>query len=277
MEVEQSCSKVGPITRQQALRLVIGMGYDPEAALVKWQQVVSWRREHQMDALRARLNGVMCGQDPVRFSHEADVYSKLFRGCPCALLCADGRPVSVWHAGAADTSNVGTLPLEYCRTWSQEVFEYADLWITKDTERTSCLTGYIQVYNMQGLSLRQVTSMEVKDRLKAALSAGGFYVEAIAHIYVVNASRLFSMVSRSTTGKLLNVGSWNGFETGKPEGTGWNLVPLLFDMVAKAWKLVRGFLSPWTASKITVSSTVPDELIATWRFKEALHFGGHVM
>ena len=201
-KVEQSCARIGPITRQQALRLVLGMGYDPEAALGKWQQVVLWRREHQMDAVRARLDGAMCGQDPMHFSHEADVYSKLFRGCPCALLTADSRPVSVWHAGAPDATNVGALQPEYCRTWSQEVFEYADLWVTRETERTRCLTGYIQVYNMQGLSLRQVTSTEVKDRLKAALSAGGFYVEAVAHIYVVNASRLFSMAWKLVRGSL---------------------------------------------------------------------------
>ncbi|CAE7353744.1 SFH9 [Symbiodinium microadriaticum] len=221
-EVERSCARVGPITRQQALRLVIGMGYNAEAAVDKWRDVVSWRREHHMDAVRARLLGAMCSQHPVRFSHEVDVYSRLFRGCPCALLTADGRPVSVWHAGAADMGRVGDLPPDHCRRWSQEVFEYADLWIARETERTRCLSGYLQVYNMQGLSLRQVTSPEVKDRLKAALSAGGFYVEAVAHVYVVNASRLFSM----------------------------------------AWKLIRGFLSPWTASKITVSSTIPDELIA---------------
>ena len=75
---------------------------------------------------------------------------------------------------------------------------------------------------MEGLSLRQVSSKDVAEKLKGALSAGGFYVEAVAHIYVINASRLFSM----------------------------------------AWKLVRGFLSPWTASKITVSSSVPEELLA---------------
>jgi len=221
-EVERSCARVGPITRQQALRLVIGMGYNAQAAVDKWRDVVSWRREHHMDAVRARLLGAMCSQHPVRFSHEIDVYSKLFRGCPCALLTADGRPVSVWHAGATDMARVGELRADHCRRWSQEVFEYADLWIARETERTRCLSGYLQVYNMQGLSLRQVTSPEVKDRLKAALSAGGFYVEAVAHIYVVNASRLFSM----------------------------------------AWKLIRGFLSPWTASKITVSSAIPDELIA---------------
>lgn len=94
--------------------------------------------------------------------------------------------------------------------------------LSQETERTRRLTGYIQIYNMQGLSLRQVSSKDVAEKLKGALSAGGFYVEAVAHIYVINASRLFSM----------------------------------------AWKLVRGFLSPWTASKITVSSDVPPELIA---------------
>jgi len=222
MEVQEACSVIGSISQQQALRLVLGMGYNKESAIAKWRDVVAWRQAGEMDVLRARLDDLMCGEAKVSFANDSDVYSKLFRGCPCALVTADDRPVSVWHAGATNAERVTSLPLEDLKAWSKEVFEYADLWVAKETERTRRLTGYIQVYNMQGLSLRQVTSKEVTERLKGALSAGGFYVEAVAHIYVVNASRLFSM----------------------------------------AWKLVRGFLSPWTASKITVSSEVPDELIA---------------
>lgn len=220
-EVLEACSAIGPISQQQALRLVLGMGYNKESAVSKWRDVVAWRQAEEMHVLRSRLDDLMCGEAPVTFANDSDVYSKLFRGCPCALLTMDERPVSVWHAGATNADKVTSLPMEDLKAWSREVFEYADLWVTKQTERTRRLTGYIQVYNMQGLSLRH-TSKEVTERLKAALSAGGFYVEAVAHIYVINASRLFSM----------------------------------------AWKLVRGFLSPWTASKITVSSEVPDELIA---------------
>ena len=224
MEVQEACSAIGPISQQQALRLVLGMGYSKESAVAKWRDVVAWRKAAEMNVLRSRLDDLMRREAPVTFASDQEVYSKLFRGCPCALLTADDRPVSVWHAGATNADKITSLNVEDLKAWSREVFEYADLWVTKETERTRRLTGYIQVYNMQGLSLRQVTSKEVTERLKAALSAGGFYVEAIAHIYVINASRLFSM----------------------------------------AWKLVRGFLSPWTASKITVSSEVPEELIASW-------------
>lgn len=220
-DVKEACSAIGPISQQQALRLVLGMGYNKDSAISKWRDVVAWRQAEEMHVLRSRLDELMGGEASVTFANDSDVYSKLFRGCPCALLTMDERPVSVWHAGATNVDKVTSLPMEDLKVWSREVFEYADLWVTKQTERTRRLTGYIQIYNMQGLSLRH-TSKEVTERLKAALSAGGFYVEAVAHIYVINASRLFSM----------------------------------------AWKLVRGFLSPWTASKITVSSEIPEELIA---------------
>ena len=222
-EVHKACSALGSISRQQALRLTLGMGYSKEAAVTKWRDVVAWRKSRELDLIRTRLEELMCSEDTVSFANDSEVYDKLFRGCPCALLTADHRPVSVWHAQAPKAfGQVTSLDLDQLKDWSREVFEYADLWVTKETERTRRLTGYIQVYNMEGLSLRQVTSTEVTERLKGALSAGGFYVEAVAHIYVINASRLFSM----------------------------------------AWKLVRGFLSPWTASKITVSNEVPEELIA---------------
>ncbi|CAJ1358917.1 unnamed protein product [Effrenium voratum] len=221
-EVHRLCSSTGPISMQQALRLVLGMAYNIEAAVAKWREVAAWREEQRMALVRERLDAMMRSNADISFPHEQEVYGKLFRGCPCALLTADGRPVSVWHAGAPRADELSSLPVEHLKEWSREVFEYADLWISKDTERTRQLTGYIQVYNMAGLGWRQVTSKEVAEKLKGALSAGGFYVEAVARIYVVNAPRVFSM----------------------------------------AWKMVRGFLSPWTASKITVSSEVPQELIA---------------
>ena len=238
-EVHRLCSSTGPISMQQALRLVLGMAYNIEAAVAKWREVAAWREEQRMALVRERLDAMMRSNADISFPHEQEVYGKLFRGCPCALLTADGRPVSVWHAGAPRADELSSLPVEHLKEWSREVFEYADLWISKDTERTRQLTGYIQVYNMAGLGWRQVTSKEVAEKLKGALSAGGFYVEAVARIYVVNAPRVFSM----------------------------------------AWKMVRGFLSPWTASKITVSSEVPQELIATWTWgsgfvAEMSPFGG---
>lgn len=171
-EVLEACSAIGPISQQQALRLVLGMGYNKESAVSKWRDVVAWRQAEEMHVLRSRLDDLMCGEASVTFADDSDVYSKLFRGCPCALLTMDERPVSVWNAGATNADKVTSLPTEDLKAWSREVFEYADLWVTKQTERTRRLTGYIQVYNMQGLSLRH-TSKEVTERLKAALSAGG--------------------------------------------------------------------------------------------------------
>ena len=56
--------------------------------------------------------------------------------------------------------------------------------------------GYIQVYDMQGVSLRllsQAFSKDVMEKMKRALDAGSYYMEAVSHMYVINASTLFSM------------------------------------------------------------------------------------
>ena len=96
---------------------------------------------------------------------------------------------------------VGRLPLNsspFCdpkvARWSRAVFEYKDLWISRRSEQHKRLLGYIQVYDMQGLTWRHYSSREIADKLKTALQSGSFYVEAVSHMYVINASRLFSMV-----------------------------------------------------------------------------------
>ena len=38
-EVLEACSAIGPISQQQALRLVLGMGYNKESAVSKWRDV----------------------------------------------------------------------------------------------------------------------------------------------------------------------------------------------------------------------------------------------
>jgi hypothetical protein len=54
------------------------------------------------------------------------------------------------------------------------------------------------------------------------LGAGGMYVETISHIYVINSSSIFTAI----------------------------------------WKIVKGLITPRTASKITVDSGIPKELLA---------------
>jgi len=221
-EVQELCLQIEEISDQQALRLVLGMGYDSSAVLRKWREVVAWRQEHGMDEMRLRLAEVMyCNDKPVRFVHEADVYRKLFLGCPCGFVASNGCPVSVWHSGTLNASSAAALPIENVQRWSREVFEYADLWISRESERAGRLLGYVQVYDMQGISFRHVSSKEIAAKLHAALNSAGFYVEAVKHIYVINASTPFSM----------------------------------------AWKVIRSFISAWTASKITVCSGMPNELI----------------
>ena len=68
------------------------------------------------------------------------------------------------------------------------------------SESQKRLLGYVQVYDMQGLSWRHYSSREIADKLKTALQSGSFYVEAVSHMYVINASRLFSVVWKAGRG-----------------------------------------------------------------------------
>ncbi|CAE8643723.1 unnamed protein product, partial [Polarella glacialis] len=222
-EVQESCSEFSDISRQQALRLLLGVGYDTKVARDKWHDVTCWRELHGMHEVRARMAKSMHSSgNTVHLSHEAEVYSKLLRVRPFSLVTTSGLPVSVWHAGSLCAKRAPDLASEHLANWSLEFFEYADLWISEESARTGRLQGYVQVFDMQGLSWRHVTASEIAEKMKLAFRPGGFYVEAVAHIYIVNSSMLFSI--------------------------GWNVV--------------KTMISPWTASKVTVSSSVPEELIA---------------
>ena len=83
-KVHDACRAHGPLSQQQALRLVLGMGYNHEAAVAKWRDVVAWRTANDMDVLRGRLEQLMVDRDAVvSFAHEREVYSastrRLFR------------------------------------------------------------------------------------------------------------------------------------------------------------------------------------------------------
>jgi len=75
------------------------------------------------------------------------------------------------------------------------------------------------------LSFWQASSSALIDKLKTALGAGKYYVENVSHIYVVNSSSLFSM----------------------------------------AWRVIKNLITPRTASKISVTSDVPQELLSLLR------------
>merc|ERR1712228_483105 len=96
------------------------------------------------------------------------------------------------------------------------------VWLSQQSEQTGKLAGHIQVFNLEGLSFFQVTNQALIGKLKTALGAGAYYVEAVSHIYVINSSSLFSM----------------------------------------AWKIIQRFITPRTASKISVDTGVPDSLVA---------------
>ena len=112
-DVHKSCSKVASLSKQQALRLVLGMGYNPHAALMKWQEVVEWRRANSMDQVRKDQAEKMRSRSQVTFPHQEEVSAKLVRVSPCALLAANGTPVSIWHAGTLNVHEAASLPSEH--------------------------------------------------------------------------------------------------------------------------------------------------------------------
>ena len=197
-EIHGTCSHIAPLTKQQALRLMLGLGYDRVAAVSKWREISAWRETNNLAYVRNQQAAVISGTDPICFPNEQDVYERLLRVCPCALRASNGAPVSVWHAKTLNASAVAELASTEISTWSHAVFEYKDLWISRQSEERKRLIGYIQVYDMQGVGLRQLTSRDIGEKLKCCLQPGGFYMEAVSHMYVVNASALFSMAWKAS-------------------------------------------------------------------------------
>lgn len=218
----ESCPEV-PLSQQRALRLLLGCDLDLGAALEKAREVEDWRRERDLARTRETLQRELRGKGQVSFPYSEDV-SRLVVVNPCAAVSSDGCPVTVWHVGTASTSaSVGRIPSENLEAWSRAVFEYVDLWISDRSERTGRLAGHIQVFNLHGLSFWHVANVTLAEKLKKVFGAAEYYVESTSHIYVVNASHLFSM----------------------------------------AWKAVQGLVGPRTASKITVAAeAMPADLLA---------------
>lgn len=186
-EVQQLCD----CSTQQALRLLIGMG-TVKAAVAKGKEIAAWRAANRIEEVRNEMSCLMSSTSVVEFPKQLEVYTQLIRVRPCALRAVDGSPVSLWHAGSLKTETL-SLSSADIKAWSHAVFEYKDLWVSKESEDKKVLMGYIQVYDMRDVSLRQLSSREVVERMKLALEAGSYYMEAVSHMYVINASILFSL------------------------------------------------------------------------------------
>lgn len=153
----------------------------------------------------------------------ADRIHEFMRVCPCGFLTTEGWPVTVWHLGTAKPRALEFVTIDEICHWSRHFFEYVDIWLTEASERQSELVGHVQVFDLRDVGLRIVSNAALANALKRALGGGEFYMETAAHIYIVNAGAAFSMI----------------------------------------WKLVKPLITPRTASKITVSKTVPPELLAS--------------
>ena len=240
-EVHSECCAIRPTSKQQALRLILGMGYSGSAAVAKWREIVDWRNVHGMDLIREEQAAAIASDGPVGFPHREEVHQKLIYTSPCAFLSTSGCPISIWHGGTLNVEKASSLPNDKVAEWSRAIFEYKDVWISEQSEKSKRLVGYIQVYDMSGLSWRHYSSREIAEKLKAALQTGGFYVEAVSHMFVINSSTLFAAAWR--VARLPVAGPVTGL------------------VVVLSAEVVRNLISPWTASKISVSRGIPDELI----------------
>ncbi|CAK0817475.1 unnamed protein product, partial [Prorocentrum cordatum] len=212
--------RAGPaarLTPQQALRLLLGCNLSVREAAERADLVQAWRLEHDLAGVRRSLAGCLGGLGvgagavpPSACLPGHEQVCQLMVVNPCVLTTVDGRPVSIWHISGARSSAVGSTPDDMLAAWSRATFEYVDLWLSAQSETSGCLAGHVQVFDLSGLGFRLVSNSALQEKLKVALGAGGFYVEVVSHIFVINSGTLFTM----------------------------------------AWKVIENFITPRTASKI---------------------------
>lgn len=227
-ELQKCCADTAlQVSTQQALRLLFGCDLSVKAAKGRADEVQVWRSEHSMAKERQRLQAYLSGGagGPVPKSMRLPHHAevcKLMVVNPCVLTTADGRPVSIWHIGSAHGPAVSTIPDAVLAAWSRSTFEYVDVWLSAQSETSGRLAGHVQVFDLAGLGFFQVTNAALIEKLKLALGAGGMYVEVVSRIYVINSGSLFST----------------------------------------AWKVIKTLITPRTASKVSVTNDVPQELRA---------------
>jgi hypothetical protein len=222
MDIQKRCSSVCELSKAQALRLCLGLNFDAVAIMEKWSEIHAWRKKHCMEEERAR-----CSQLQSKLTTQAISFpyeSDIYGRAFVARPCAlVTRSGEPVSLWLAGTgmSSASTVPICQVEAWGRAIFEYADVWAATQSEATGRLLGQIQVFDMAGVGLRLMANSALQERLKHALGCGGSYVELVSHIYVINSSWVFS----------------------------------------KIWNLVKPLISPRTASKVTVATDIPQELI----------------
>jgi hypothetical protein len=221
-EVYRRCSLVDKISMDQALRFSLGLNFDAATAADKWHETCAWREQNRMARETSR-----CVR--LQFPSSTEIVSfphedEIYNK---AFLV---RPCSlVTRTGepvsiwhaGTGSSSASTVSLEKVEEWARSVFEYADVWAKAQSQAAGQLLGQIQVFDMSGVGVRQIANRALHERFKCALGCGGNYVELVSHIYVINSSWVFS----------------------------------------KVWNIVKPLISPRTASKVTVATGVPPELL----------------
>ncbi|CAE7258268.1 SFH9 [Symbiodinium sp. CCMP2592] len=207
------------VSEQTAVRLYLGCNLDMEEAKRRFDGILEWRKQYGVDQMRQGLLSALHADEPVMVPFHKEV-AKLVTINPCALTSAEGSPVSIYHVGTAHSSAAPKADEDQLRRFGVFVAEYVDVWLSAQTTTTGKLAGHVQIYDLQGLSLWQVSSGALVEKLKILLGAGQHYMEQVSQIFVIRSSSAFSM----------------------------------------AWNFIKGWISPRTASKIHVSSSIPSEL-----------------
>lgn len=221
-DIFRQCSLVEAISMDQALRLSLGLNFDAPSIVNKWRETCKWRKKHKMSDEQAH-----CKQ--LQSFGAAEVISFPHQEEIYSKAFVVSPHALVSQAGepvslwfvGTGLSSASSVPIEHIEEWGRSVFEYADVWAKAHSQAAGRLLGQIQVFDMSGVGFRQLTNSALHERFKHALGCGGNYVELVSHIYVINSSWVFS----------------------------------------KIWKMVKPMISPRTASKVTVASDVPKELL----------------
>jgi len=223
-QLRQRSELLATLSSQQVLRLVLSADLDVDVAAQSFERTLTWRRENCMEVERARVRAQIhsIGDDtPVRFPYHNEVCRKLMAVSPCALVTEDGQPVTFYHIGTSNTKEVASLDPDHVVEFGRGILEYVDEWVQQHSDRTGQLLGHVLVFDLGGLSWSQLWCKDIHEKLKASLGMGGYYVEVVAHIYVLNTSALFSSV----------------------------------------WKLVKQLIPARTSTKITVANGLAPELV----------------
>jgi len=193
--VENIRGRCASILPQKAARLAIGHDLDSDIAVASYGHNLSWRDEFSMDAERARvvehLHSGSANPHHI-FPHHAEVCEKCMVVTPCALLSADGCPVTIFSVTSPNQWDSVEDP-DSISCWSRSVFEYLDALCSETTLSSGKLLGHYLVFDIAELSWSHVSSGQFIRKVQDLLSGACHHTGMVFKIFILNATSLFTV------------------------------------------------------------------------------------